>query len=208
MNTSALIAATVLALAASGCATTGQVGPAEVTRFIAPDAAARLGQGTVFVESAPGQDGDSLALTPYKAAVARELTRLGYREAPRELASQMAQVRLEQFVAGDDGLRRGPVSVGVGGSTGSFGSGVGLGIGINLGGGRKRDELVTRLGLMIRDKASGATYWEGRAQFSVSPDSPLAASEANAHALAGALLKDFPGANGETVEVPVTNLPK
>ena len=77
------------------------------------------------------------------------------------------------------------------------------GIGINLGGARKREELVTRLGLMLRDASTGATYWEGRAQFSVSPDSPLAASEANAAAVAGALFEGFPGVNGETIEVKV-----
>lgn len=194
----------LVALGLGGCATVPQVSPAEVTRFVAPEAAARLGQGTVFVENAPGVDGDSLALVPYKAAVARELIRLGYRETSRELADQVAQVRLDQSVEGADASRRGPVSVGVGGSTGTFGSGVGLGIGINLGGGGKRERLVTRLGLMIRDKATGATYWEGRAQFSVSPDSPLADNAANAQALAGALLQEFPGANGETVEVKVT----
>ena len=204
MKLPVLLGVAIIATGLAGCATTPSVGPAEVTRFVAPEATARLGQGTVFVESAPGVDADSLALAPYKAAVARELSRLGYREVAREQADQVAQVRLEQFVARDDLPRRGPVSVGVGGSTGTFGSGLGLGIGINLGSGRKREELVTRLGLMLRDKASGATYWEGRAQFSVSPDSPLAASEANASALAGALLKEFPGANGETVQVKVT----
>lgn len=192
------------ALALAGCATTPYTGPAEVTRFVAPDAVQRLGQGSVFVETAPGQDEQSLALAPYKAAVARELVRLGYRETARDAADQVAQVRLEQFVDGDDAPRRGPVSVGVGGSTGSYGSGLGLGLGINLGGNRNREVLVTRLGLMIRDKITGATYWEGRAQFSVSPDSPLAATEANANALAGALLQGFPGANGETVQVKVT----
>lgn len=204
MKMPALIGAALLAAVSAGCTTGPWAGPAEVTRFVAPEAIARLGQGTVFVESAPGTDGESLALAPYKAAVARELARLGYREVARDQAVQVAQVRLEQFVAKDDLPRRGPVSVGVGGSTGSFGSGLGLGIGINLGSGRKREELVTRLGLMLRDKATGTTYWEGRAQLSVSPDSPLAASEANASALAGALLKEFPGANGETVQVKVT----
>lgn len=192
------------ALVLAGCATTPSAGPAEVTRFVAPDAGPRLGQGTVFVESAPGQDEQSLALGPYKAAVARELVRLGYRETARDAAQQVAQVRLEQFVDGNDAARRGPVSVGVGGSTGTFGSGLGVGVGINLGGNRNREVLVTRLGLIIRDKTSGATYWEGRAQFSVSPDSPLAATEANANALAGALLQEFPGADGETVQVKVT----
>ena len=96
-----------------------------------------------------------------------------------------------------------PVSVGVGGSTGSYGSGVGLGVGINLGGGQSRERLVTELGVMLRDKASGATYWEGRAQFAVSPDSRFADSSTNAAAIGEALFRGFPGNNGETVAVRV-----
>lgn len=203
MARSLLLPSVALALALSGCMTTPRAGPVEVTRFHAADMAARLGQGTIFVDSAPGLDGGSLALAPYKAALARELVRLGYREAPREQADQIALVRLEQVVETDDAPRRGPVSVGVGGATGSYGSGVGLGIGIDLSGQRRREAQITRLGVMIRDKATGATYWEGRAQFSVSPDSPLAASEANARAMASALLQGFPGANGATVLVKV-----
>lgn len=203
MNIIHPIAAGLALLALSGCTTAARTGPVEVTRFHAPEMTARLGQGTVFVESAPGQDGASLALAPYKAAVARELVRLGYREAPRDSADQVAQVRLEQFVAAADAPRRSPVSVGVGGSTGSYGSGLGVGLGFNLGGNKNREQQVTNLGLMIRDKATGATYWEGRAQFAVSPDAPLAASEANARAVAGALLSEFPGANGATVQVDV-----
>src|SRR5690606_42017636 len=37
---------------------------------------------------------------------------------------------------------RSPVNVGVGGSTGSYGSGVGLGVGINLGGGSRPSEQI------------------------------------------------------------------
>jgi hypothetical protein len=198
----AFAAAALASLAA--CATTPYAGPVEVTRFVEPAASAQLGRGTVFVETGTGMDGSSLELAPYKAAVARELTRLGYREASREGAQQVAQIRLDRYRLAADGARRGPVSVGVGGSTGSWGSGVGLGLGINLGGGGNRERLVTEMGLMLRDKASGATYWEGRAQFSVSPDSPFADSGANASAIAEALFREFPGNNGETVEVRVS----
>jgi len=93
--------------------------------------------------------------------------------------------------------------VGVGGSTGTYGSGVGMGIGINLGGG-PREELDTRLGVMIRDKASDRTLWEGRASLTVSAKSDLANAQPNARALASALFREFPGNNGETTEVKVT----
>lgn len=197
------ICAALGVLALSACATTPSASPVQVTRFVEPAAAAQLGQGTIFVETAPGMGGDTLALSPYKAAIARELAALGYVETSRVEATQLAQVRVEKFVSDEPQGRRGPVSVGVGGSTGSYGSGVGLGVGLNLGGGRSQETLDTQMGVMIRDKNSGETYWEGRAQFSVSPDSRFADSQANAAAVADALFRGFPGNNGETIEVEV-----
>lgn len=186
-----------LPLALGACAT--PQGPVEVTRFVAPDGAARLGQGTVFIEAAPGAL-DGLEAAPYKAAVAAELTRLGYRESGRADAATIAQVRVERFTAGVEG-RRSPVSVGVGGSTGTFGSGVGLGVGINLGGGGRATE-GTELAVTLRDaRASGANLWEGRAELATTRRSPLADRTRNAQALAAALFRDFPGRSGETVRV-------
>ena len=192
----------IAALALSGCAT-APAGPVEVTRFVAQDTASRLGQGTIFVESAPGMDGDSLELAAYKSAVADELAKLGYSEAARTEAGQVAQVRVERG-AFATGPKRGPVNVGVGGSTGSYGSGVGLGIGLNLGGGGDREQVETRLGVVIRDRATDIALWEGRASFSVGTPSELAAAPANAAAMADALFREFPGNNGETIEVKVS----
>ncbi|MCB2087658.1 MAG: DUF4136 domain-containing protein [Sphingomonadaceae bacterium] len=186
-------------LALAGCATAP--GPVEVTRFVAPEASAQLGRGTIFVETAPGIDSDSLETAPYKAAVARELVSLGYVEAPRSTASQIAQVRVERF-ADAPVEKRGPVSVGVGGSTGSYGSGLGVGIGINLGGGPK-EKVGTNIGVMIREAATNQTIWEGRAEFAVGVKSPLAATDANAATVAHALFREFPGNNGETIAVGV-----
>ena len=188
----------LLAPSALLAACTTPQGPIEVTRFVGPDGAARLGQGTVFVESAPGSI-DGLEAAPYKAAVAAELTRLGYRESNRADASQIAQVRIERFVETAEG-RRSPVSVGVGGSTGSYGSGVGVGVGINLGGGR-RPTSATQLGVTLRDARGGVNLWEGRSDIRTTDKSPLADRTANAQALAAALFRDFPGRSGETVQV-------
>lgn len=195
-----LLAGALAVLALSGCAT--PQGPIEVTRFVEPSATARLGEGTVFVETAPGEDADSLALAPYKSAVAAELRRLGYSESVRASARQIAQVRVERYEIGREG-RRGPVSVGVGGSTGTYGSGVGIGLGINLGGGAKA-QIETELAVTIRDSASQRSLWEGRARFRTAENSPLAQSNASAQTLAAALFRDFPGRNGETIEVEVT----
>ena len=187
-------------LAVSACAT--PQGPIEVTRFVDPAGSARLGQGTVFVESAPGSP-DGLEAAPYKAAVAAALTRLGYRETERANAAQIAQVRIDRYSESPEGHRN-PVSVGVGGSTGSYGSGVGLGLGINLGGG-PRATIGTQLAVTLRDaraSGTGATnLWEGRANIQTTDKSPLADRTRNAQALAAALFRDFPGRNGETVQV-------
>jgi hypothetical protein len=192
-----------LALAIAACATTPAPGPVSVTRFVDPAAGARVAGENFFVESAPGSAMPPEQLAAFKAAVAAELVERGYIETPREGATLIAQVRAESAVAVPAARKRGPVSVGVGGSTGSYGSGVGLGLGINLGGGGPKETRDTELGVMLRDAQSGATFWEGRAQFSVSVDSPLAASQANATAIAEAMFRDYPGNNGETTEVRV-----
>ncbi|MEZ5681543.1 MAG: hypothetical protein R3E14_09640 [Erythrobacter sp.] len=200
MRHSAPAVALAAALALGACAT--PPGPVEVTRFVAADRAAQLGQGTIFVESMAGADGDTLALAPYKAAVAAELARLGYTESSRDGAGQVAQVMVEKYTLAAGG-KRSPVSVGVGGSTGSYGSGVGLGIGINLGGGAK-DRLGTTMTVRITDKTTQASLWEGRADFQPAENSPLARTQANAQTVASALFREFPGNNGETIEVKVS----
>lgn len=194
---SAVLACAVLAATAlGGCAT--PVGPIEVTRFHLPDAS-RLGGGAIAIEPAPGMDGASLEYRSYAAAVARELVRIGYSEQVAGPTPQVAQVKLERrsFQPGRDG---GPVSVGVGGSTGSYGSGIGLGIGFDLSG-PPPEQVETLLSVMIRDRASGQSLWEGRAGFAVKATSPLAGTQLGAAKMAQALFRDFPGRSGETIRV-------
>lgn len=189
----AVLAAAVL----GGCV--APIGPVEVTRFHAPDIAP-LGRGTVSVEAAPGEDPNSLELRTYRYAVARQLVLLGYTEAASGVpGAQVAQVRLSRQTTQPQ--RAGsPVSVGVGGSAGSYGSGLGLGIGIDLSG--KPPALTeTELGVMIKDRASGQALWEGRASFTVRADSPMADTSLGAAKMAEALFKGFPGQSGETIQV-------
>ena len=194
--------ATLLALAATVSACATGPGPVEVTRFVAPERVGQLGQGRVFVSS--DQDGESLALSPYRRAVAAELIRLGYRETARVQADQIADVRIERYVI-ENGQRRSPVSVGVGGSAGSYGSGVGVGVGINLGAlGGSRERVGTQLAVTLRDASSGSVLWEGRADFDAGAKSPLAQADAAARTLAAALFDEFPGNNGETVTIEVS----
>ena len=204
MRRRALITAVALVLSGTVAGCTTPAGPVQVTRFVADNPLQQLGTGTIFVEAIDEDSAPTETLLTYQAAVARELTALGYRETARDQASQIAQVRVarERF-RGDGG--RGPVTVGGGVSTGTYGTGGGVGIGINLGGGGKSGEqLATRLEVRINDAASGTSLWEGRALFDVASKSVLADSAQNASVMADALFRSFPGNSGETVEVDVT----
>lgn len=194
--TATTLAALVLSGALAGCV--APVGPVEVTRFHLPDTAP-LGHGSITVEPAPGMDGKSLEFRSYAAAVARQLTLLGYSEMAAGQSNQVAVVGFERlsYQPGRDGS---PVSVGMGGSTGSYGSGVGVGIGFNLSG-PPPEQVETRLSVTIRNRETGKALWEGRASFAVKASSPLANSQLGAAKMAEALFKDFPGASGETIQV-------
>ena len=194
-----LAAAATLAACASTPAPPSAI---EVTRFHDSAALAAKSQAAVFVETAPGSQIDGLALAPYKSAVAAELARLGFTERDRAQSALVAQIAAERFTVSPQ-QRSGPVSVGVGGSTGSYGSGVGVGLGINLGGSGPRERVGTKLTLMLRDAATGQAIWEGRSEFTVDAEAELAAASRHANILAEAMLRDFPGGNGETIEIEV-----
>lgn len=193
------------ALALAGCATRPFTSPVQVTRFVA-DNPAGLGQGTIAV-TFPDEVTNESARRAFAAAVEAELARLGYTVVAQGTpASQTAAIRTSRApvpVLADN--RRGPVNVGVGGQTGSFGSGVGLGVGINLGGGREGANAVTELSVRIA-RSDATTLWEGRAQLSTGVKSPYSQIDASARALAAGLFRDFPGGNGETVNIDVKKL--
>lgn len=193
MNRLPVLLAASLALGLSACV--APTGPVEVTRFHAPP----VPRGAFSVEPAPGANAD-MEFRSYAAAVARQLVAQGYSEqAPGGQAPVVVVVRIDRQIY-RPGRARGPVSVGVGGGTGSYGSGLGVGIGIDLSG--PPPELVeTGLFVTIRGRATGQPQWEGRAQFAVSANSPLAQTHLGAQKMAEALFKDFPGRSGETILV-------
>ena len=198
LKTAALLLAGILAAGPlAGCV--APVGPVEVTRFHLPDTTP-LGKGPIAVVPGPGMAADSIEYRSWAAAVARELARVGYVEQMAGGSSpQVAEVRITRETWRRD--RRGsPVSVGVGGSTGSWGSGVGLGVGIDLSG-PPPEQVTTELAVTIRQTATRQALWEGRANFTVAATSPMAQTQLGAAKLSQALFKDFPGRSGETIEV-------
>ena len=173
-------------------------GPIEVTRFHVPDTS-MLAKGTIAVEPGAGTDGNSLEVQSYMGAVRTELQRLGYGDAAVGGGGQVAIVRLarQRFQPARSG---GPVSVGVGGSTGSYGSGIGVGIGLNLAG-APAEQVETELAVAIKDRRTDKVLWEGRASFTVKASSPLASTQLGAPKMAAALFAGFPGNSGETITV-------
>jgi Domain of unknown function (DUF4136) len=174
-------------------------GPVEVTRFNRAAEGVVYGTGTYSVEVAgDSAAGQGLAASPYLAAVAREMQRVGYAEKPVQ-PDVVAEVRMGVTTVRPD--RRSPVSVGVGGSTGSYGSGVGLGVGINLGGGGSA-QVETTLAVRIVRRSDNLVIWEGKAVQAAKAGSPAAQPGIAASKLAAAMFKDFPGVSGETIRVP------
>jgi Domain of unknown function (DUF4136) len=187
-----------VALAVSACAI--PTGPVEVTRFHRAAEGVVYGSGSYVVKPAVSPSGQQgLMLSPYLTAVAREMQRVGYTE-KFEGSDVTAEVGVD--VRKVEAARRSPVSVGVGGSTGSYGSGVGLGLGIDLGSLTQGDRIETQMSVRILRRSDGLVIWEGRAVQAAGAKSPAAQPGIAASKLAEALFKDFPGESGKTVTIP------
>lgn len=198
MKKIAMMTAALAILALSGCV--APTGPIEVTRFHAADVSP-LGKGTIAVVPAPGMDANSLEWKTYQGAVQRQLVLLGYAEpAAGAPSTQVAELRLARSSFRPERSGGGPVSVGIGGSTGSYGSGLGIGIGLNLSP-RPAARVATELGVIIKDRATSQALWEGRASYTVTASSPLADTALGAAKMSEALFRGFPGQSGETIEV-------
>lgn len=182
-------------VALAGCQTA--VPPVEVTRFHIGD---QTGRGTIAVELLTLNDDISIEYRTYAAAVGRELQRLGFTEQTGTGSQYIASVNYLRGVRDRLAGGRSPVSVGVGGSTGSYGSGVGVGIGINLSGPPK-PIVTTQLNVQIKRRSDMSVIWEGRAITEAKEGSPAAQPGLAASKLAAALFKDFPGVSGRTITV-------
>lgn len=196
----AILSTISAALLLSGCVV--PTGPVEVTRFNRVAEGAEYGSGSYSVRQAETA-GSDLAASPYLAAVAREMQRLGYRENGVK-SDVVAEVSI---IVRDLGKQqsRGPVNVGVGGSTGGYRSGVGVGVGLDLTSllNRPQTRILTELAVRIlKPSEDNRVIWEGRATQEASASAPAAQPGIAAAKLAEALFQDFPGVSGETFTVP------
>ncbi len=192
----------LLCLAASlaGCQTSGGgvYQGADVTRFHLNQPIAR---GQIAVEAADPADANSIEFRTYQAAVARQLSRLGWTVVNTVGRSeQVATVNLEQ--GSREAMRqRSPVTIGVGGGTGGWGGGVGAGVSFGLGGNRSREIVATLMEVRIKRRSDGSVFWEGRATSEAGADRPEAQRAVAADLLAEALFRDFPGESGRTIRI-------
>ncbi|HEY1124071.1 MAG TPA: DUF4136 domain-containing protein [Sphingobium sp.] len=186
----------IAALSLAGCMTA--IPSVDVTRF--HDAAVAR-SGTVSVVAANPRDAASLEFRTAANAVAAALTRTGYTvlEEGASGATFKAVVELRRETV-EPSRTRSPVSVGVGGSTGSYGSGVGLGIGIDLSG-KPKPVVTTQLRVQLRQASDDKAIWEGRAETAAKQGSPAAQPGMAAGKLADALFAGFPGVSGKTITV-------
>lgn len=197
MRRKGALAALGAALMLSGCATA--LSSVDVTRFHGNDVARA---GTVSIVPADARDAGSLEFRTTASAVAAALRRTGFtvldEGASGAAFRALVTVRRETIQPGEQ--RRSPVSVGVGGSTGSYGSGLGLGIGIDLSG-KPKPTVATQLRVQLRRASDDTAIWEGRAETSAKEGSPAAQPGMAAGKLADALFQNFPGPSGITTKV-------
>jgi hypothetical protein len=182
------------ALLLAGCATS--IAPVDVTRFHG-DAVAR--QGRVVVVPANPADAGSLEFRSNANAVSAALSRTGFSvvDSGGDLEA-VVEIGRETFAPAARGGS--PVTVGMGGSTGSYGGGVGLGLGINLSG-KPKPVIATRLRVQLRRAGDKTAIWEGRAETQAKEGTPAAQPGIAAGKLADALFQGFPGPSGVTTSV-------
>jgi hypothetical protein len=174
-------------------------GHVEVSRFVAEgDVAKALGRGVIAVTGAPtGSGADSRELRTYEAAVIDQLAQLGYRtDAPADSATQIAELHIGHDVVVPQEQKRSPVSGEMAVGVSNRGTAYGLALNVDLT--KPRGALIaTQLELRIRDKATGAALWEGRADVLTREGDEKWSDGVVAAKLAAALFDGFPGKSGE-----------
>lgn len=175
-------------------------GEVEVNRFLAGDAAS-LGHGTITI--APPQPGDAegeedATLPTFESAALDRLAAQGYQTATAlGSAGQLVEVRVLRSLVQAEGAGHKPVSGEVAMGVSNRGTMMGMAVNVDLSK-PPRALIATRLEVRIRDRASAAVLWEGRAEAQTREgDDRWAGSKLAIH-LATALFDGFPGTSGET----------
>jgi hypothetical protein len=167
-------------------------GKVEVSRFVAENIdVTTLGHGPIGVVAMAGGTADPRQGATFEAAVVDQLAKAGYDTMTADAArGQVAEVRVIRDVVRPEETKRSPVSgettVGVG-TRGSF-----MGMAVNVDLSKPAKALMsTRLMARIRDRATGALLWEGRADVITREGDSRWTDQAIATRLAAALFEDF-----------------
>ena len=180
-----------LAISLAGCAAGGggsanTAGGMDVARF-------HLGEQTIAraqiaIEPFDRADANRSEFPVYAAAVARELTRLGWTVVPAATRTeQVALIDVEQ------GSREA-----IGALTAAR---IGRGVAAATAGGTDPNVTATLLEVGSRRRSDATVFWEGRAVSEARTGSAQARSTAAVERLASALFRDFPGESGRTIRL-------
>lgn len=164
-----------------------------VSRFVAEGpGAGTLGKGIVAVTGAPTGSGvESRELAVYEAATIDQLAQLGYRtDRPASEAGQVTELHVTHDEVAPQKVKK-PVSGAATVGMSNRGSMMGLAMAVDLS--KPRGALIaTRLEARIRDRATGAVLWEGRADVVTRQGSDTWTEGVIANRLAAALFDGFP----------------
>lgn len=175
-------------------ASTSREGKVQVARFVAEGAAAAaLGKGSIAVVEGPAANPvDARKMATYQAAVIDALAGAGYDTATPD-GAQISEVRVLHTVTEPEEAPRKPVSGEMMMGVSNRGTMMGMGINIDLT--KPKGALVsTRLEARIKDRASGAVLWEGRADILTRQGDARWTDQKIAERLSAALFEGFPAA--------------
>ncbi|MFL6857315.1 MAG: DUF4136 domain-containing protein [Allosphingosinicella sp.] len=183
-------AALALSAALAACATgtsdkAARTGGVEVGRF-------HLGQpiahAQIAIEPFDRAEANRPEFAAYSAAVARQLSRLGW-----TVAGTVGQSEQVALIGVQQGSREA--------IAGRINARVGRGVaGLPLAG-SSTGVTATLLEVAIRRRSDGTVFWEGRAVGEARTGTPEAAASAQVERLAEALFRDFPGESGRIIRV-------
>ncbi|MFC4254604.1 hypothetical protein GRI97_04150 [Altererythrobacter xixiisoli] len=167
-------------------------GQVQVEHFEAENARAQLGQGAVVVRTLAGDTTQSRDQSTYEAAVIDQLVKAGYDTLDAyPSGGQIAEIRVIRDVVSPEEEKRNPVSGEMAVGVSNRGSMASMAVNLDFTAARKA-LLSTRLEARLRDKATDAILWEGRATVMTREGDSHWTEQAISTRLAAALFEDMP----------------
>jgi hypothetical protein len=183
--------ALLLAASLAACATSNKIGGGgggiEVARFHL-GMTEPVARANIAIEAFDRADANRPQFSTYAAAVARQLTHLGWTVVPSTAQSeQIALIDVEQ------GSRESIAALSA--------ARIGRGVSATVPAGNAADRTATLLEVAIRRRSDGTVFWEGRAVTEAPTGSAESERTAAVEKLADALFRDFPGESGRIIRV-------